>query len=188
MKLADVGVAKHEKEITGTMIGTSLYLAPEVFEGRVYNSKADMYSFGFVLWEIWYGEQTFQTAMTTCGVYQLEKMRQGCRPAHIEGTNHPWEIWEHVMTNCWNEDPRARLTAKKALESFKELQVAEIQPKLKPVPAPRSPSTRPLSQSKAPPPTKPKPSRRPKRQGGASVCYHKEAEAESVDFELKEKK
>ena len=92
------------------------------------------------------------------------------------------------MTNCWNEDPRARLTAKKALESFKELQEAEIQPKLKPVPPPRSPSTRPLSQSKAPPPTKPKPSRRPKRQGGASVCYHKEAEAESVDFELKEKK
>ena len=43
MKLADVGVAKHEKEITGTMIGTSLYLAPEVFEGRVYNSKADMF-------------------------------------------------------------------------------------------------------------------------------------------------
>ena len=136
MKLADVGVAKHEKEITGTMIGTSLYLAPEVFEGRVYNSKADMYSFGFVLWEIWYGEQTFQTAMTTCGVYQLEKMRQGCRPAHIEGT-----------TNCWNEDPRARLTAKKALESFKELHEAEIQPKLKPVPPPRSPSTRPLSAS-----------------------------------------
>ncbi|CAH3120313.1 unnamed protein product [Pocillopora meandrina] len=118
VKLADVGVAKHEKEITGTMIGTSLYLAPEVFEGRVYNSKADMYSFGFLLWEIWYGEQTFQTAMTTCGVYQLEKMRQGCRPAHIEGTNHPWEIWEHVMTNCWNEDPRARPTKKKSAGKF----------------------------------------------------------------------
>ena len=53
MKLADVGVAKHEKEITGTMVGTSRYLAPEVRKGRIYNSKADMYSFGFVLWEIW---------------------------------------------------------------------------------------------------------------------------------------
>lgn len=50
VKLADVGVAKHEKEITGTMVGTSLYLAPEVREGRIYNSKADIYSFGFVLW------------------------------------------------------------------------------------------------------------------------------------------
>ena len=187
MKLADVGVAKHEKEITGTMVGTSLYLAPEVFEGRIYNSKADMYSFGFVLWEIWYGEQAFQTAMKTCGVYQLEKMRQGCRPAHIEGTNHPWEIWKHVMTNCWNEDPRVRLTAKKALESFKELQEAEIRPKRKPVPLPRSRS-RPLSQSKTPPSTKPKPARRPNKQGGVSVSYYKKVEAESVHFELKEKK
>ena len=90
------------------------------------------------------------------------------------------------MTNCWNEDPRARPTAKKALESFKQLQEAEIQPKLKPLPPPMSPSTRPLSQSKTPPPTKPKPARRPKRQG--AVFYHKKAEAESVDFELKEKK
>ncbi|XP_027059587.1 uncharacterized protein LOC113686190 [Pocillopora damicornis] len=187
VKLADVGVAKHEKEITGTMVGTSLYLAPEVFEGRIYNSKADMYSFGFVLWEIWYGEQAFQTAMTTCGVYQLEKMRQGCRPAHIEGTNHPWEIWKHVMTNCWNEEPRVRLTAKKALESFKELQEAEIRPKRKPVPLPRSRS-RPLSQSKTPPSTKPKPARRPNKQGGVSVSYYKKVEAESVHFELKEKK
>ena len=160
MKLADVGVAKHEKEITGTMVGTSLYLAPEVCEGRIYNSKADMYSFGFVLWEIWYGETVFKTAMTTCELDQLEKVKQGCRPTHIEGTNHPYEIWQRVMTNCWNEDPRARLTARKALDRFKELQEAEIQPKQKPVLLPRSRSPRPLSQSKTPPPTKPKPARR----------------------------
>ena len=188
MKLANVGVAKHEKEITGTMVGTSLYLAPEVFEGRIYNSKADMYSFGFVLWEIWYGETAFQTAMTTCELDQLEKVRQGCRPTHIEGTNHPYEIWQRVMTNCWNEDPRARLTARKALDRFKELQEAEIQPKLKPVPLPRSCSPRPLLQSKTPPSTKPKPARRLNKQGGASTSYHKKAEAESVHFELKEKK
>ena len=133
-------------------------------------------------------EQAFQTAMTTCGLYQLEKMRQGCGPAHIEGTNHPWEIWKHVMTNSWNENPRARLTTKKkTLERFKELQEAENKPKLKPVPLPRSRSW-PLSQSKTPPPTKPKPSRRLNKQVGVSASYCKKAEAESVHFELKEKK
>ena len=183
MKLADVGVAKHEKEITGTTVGTYLYLAPEVCEGRIYNSKADMYSFGFLLWEIWYGETAFQTAMTTCGLHQLEKVRQGCRPTHTEGTIHPYEIWQYVMTTCWNENPRARLTARKALERFKELHEAEIQPKLKPVPLPRTRSLRLLS-----PPTAPTPARRPNKQGGASVSYHKKPEAESVHFELKEKK
>ena len=88
------------------------------------------------------------------------------------------------MTDCWNEDPRFRLTAKNALERFKELEEAET---LKPVPLPRSRS-RPLSQSKTPPPTKHKPARRPNKQGGVSVSYYKKVEAESVHFELKEKK
>ena len=49
-----------KKEITGAMVGSSLYLTPEVFEGRIYNSKADMYSLGFVLWEIWYVSKPFK--------------------------------------------------------------------------------------------------------------------------------
>ena len=59
VKLADVGVGKYEEEIPGTICGTSLYLAPEVLEGQIYNSRADMYSFAFVLWELWYGERVF---------------------------------------------------------------------------------------------------------------------------------
>ena len=30
VKIADVGIAKREKEIVGTVAGTSLYMAPEV--------------------------------------------------------------------------------------------------------------------------------------------------------------
>ena len=52
VKLAGVGVAKPENEMPGKVCGISIYLAPEVFEGRSYNSKADMYSFGYVLWEL----------------------------------------------------------------------------------------------------------------------------------------
>lgn len=185
VKLADVGVAKHEKEITGTTVGTPLYLAPEVREGRIYNSKADMYSFGFVLWELWYAETAFQTAMPTEESYLdlLEKVRKGHRPSHIEGTNHPWEMWHHVMTNSWNIDPHWRLTARKGLECLK------MQPKLKqpPPPPPKSPSTLPLSQSKQPPPTKPKPLKRRNRQEETRVSYYKKTEEESGYFTSEEK-
>ena len=54
VKVAEVGVAKHENAVSGTNSGTSMYLAPEVFENRIYNSQADMYSFGYVLWELWH--------------------------------------------------------------------------------------------------------------------------------------
>ena len=173
------------------MVGTSLYLAPEVREGRIYNSKADVYSFGFVLWELWYAKRAFQTETPADESYLdlLEKVRQGRLPSHIEGTNHPWEMWQHVMTNCWNVDPRSRLTAGKGLECLKQLHAAEIEPKLKqrPTPPPRPPSTRLHSQSKKPPPTKPKPSKRPIKQEGTFVSYRKNAEEESVYFRSEEK-
>ena len=85
VKLAGVGVAKHEKDITGGICGTSLYLAPEVFEGRIYSSKADMYSFGFVLWELWYGKTAFEdTVVSTSQSVLLEDVRRGLRPTHME--------------------------------------------------------------------------------------------------------
>lgn len=33
-------------------VGTVAWTAPEVFDGRRYNEKADVYSFGVILWEL----------------------------------------------------------------------------------------------------------------------------------------
>ncbi|XP_078600538.1 uncharacterized protein LOC144875472 [Branchiostoma floridae x Branchiostoma japonicum] len=55
VKLADLGLTKKMDDQTGTMCGTPLYAAPEVFsESTDYNQSADIYSLGFVLLEIWY--------------------------------------------------------------------------------------------------------------------------------------
>lgn len=50
-KLGDFGIAKTmERTMTGTMIGTYNYMAPEVFSSRPYGSTADIYSLGLVLY------------------------------------------------------------------------------------------------------------------------------------------
>ena len=122
VKVADVGVAKHENAESGAICSTSIYVAPEVFENRkkIYNSKADMYSFGYVLWELWYGETAFRAAIDSRTEYQVleDVMKQNLRPTHIEGTRHPWGDWQHVMTSCWNKDPKLRLTAQKGWEQL----------------------------------------------------------------------
>ena len=180
MKVADVGVAKHENEITGTVCGTSLYLAPEVFESGIYNSKADMYSFGYVLWELWYGETAFGATIDSKTEYKVleDMVKQDLRPTHIEGTHLPLESWQHVMVSCWNKDPKLRLTAEKGWEQLQK-------------PPPRPPkssalSTPPLPQtssSRGPPPqTKPKPATRPKKPKGIPVSFHRETEEEMVHF------
>ena len=112
-----MGVGKYEEEITGTICGTSLYLAPEVLDGRIYNSKADMYSFAFVLWELWYGERVFSDMVVSR--YQsklLQDVRDGLRPSHIDKTLKPSPPWIRVMESCWEKCPGKRMTASKAFE------------------------------------------------------------------------
>ena len=43
---------------TGTMKET-FYIAPEVIRSGFYDSKADIYSFDIMPWEMWFGERTF---------------------------------------------------------------------------------------------------------------------------------
>ena len=39
------------------MTGTPMYLAPEVIKSSLYDYKADIYSLGIMLWELWYGNR-----------------------------------------------------------------------------------------------------------------------------------
>ena len=126
MKLTDVGIAKHEKEISGTFCGTLLYLAPEVMAGEMYDSKADMYSFGLILWEMWYAETVFQTEIFSHSQFKLPNdIREALRPSHIDGTHEPWGLWQLVMMSCWDSKPGNRPTAEEswnALDKFHQCQ------------------------------------------------------------------
>ncbi|XP_078380448.1 uncharacterized protein LOC144663395 [Oculina patagonica] len=123
VKLTDIGVAKHERDISGTMCGTLLYLAPEVMDGRIYNSKADMYSFGMILWEMWYAKTAFQNELTSRSHFKLlNDIREGLRPSHIRGTRQPWGMWQLVMQTCWDKEPQHRLTAKQTRTELEKLQ------------------------------------------------------------------
>ena len=179
VKLADVGVmAKPENEITCTVCGTSIYLAPEVFEGRVYNRKSDMYSFGYVLWELWYGETAFGAAITSKPQHRLleEVTKRDLRPTHIESTQHPWGIWQRVMTSCWNKEPGSRLTAGEGLQCLKQLQDGvNLRQKIPPTPPPRSSTPRPLPRRNTLP-AKPTPAPRTKKREATSVVYHPQTE------------
>ena len=190
MKLADVRVAKHENETTGTGCGTSVYLAPEVFESRIYNSKADMYSFGYVLWELWYGETVFGVAIASSTEYKIleDVVKRDLRPTHIEGTQHPWENWQHVMASCWNKEPKLRLTAQKGwelLQNREDFQQNISPPSLPPKSSTLSPPPLPPRSStlRLAPPTKPK----PKKPKGTPVSYHRETEDGMVHFESNRK-
>lgn len=53
IKLGDFGFCKtlgEPNQMTGTMLGSPIYMAPEVIKGETYASKADIWSLGVVLY------------------------------------------------------------------------------------------------------------------------------------------
>jgi serine/threonine protein kinase len=64
IKLGDFGFCKNlnsADEMTKTMLGSPIYMAPEVLKGEIYSNKADIWSLGVVLYEMIYGMCPFQS-------------------------------------------------------------------------------------------------------------------------------
>lgn len=57
--MVDLGLVKLKDRIMGIVCGIILYMVFEVYEGKFYCMKVDMYSFGFVMWEMWFGKRVF---------------------------------------------------------------------------------------------------------------------------------
>jgi serine/threonine protein kinase len=60
-KIADLGFAKQleKKKMTGTILGTSLTMAPELLRDQKYGMEADIWSVGVVYYQLLYGKYPF---------------------------------------------------------------------------------------------------------------------------------
>ncbi|XP_016539997.1 serine/threonine-protein kinase STY46 isoform X2 [Capsicum annuum] len=105
IKVADFGVARVKAQ-TGVMTaetGTYRWMAPEVIEHKPYDHKADVFSFGVVLWELLTGKLPYEyltPLQAAIGVVQ-----KGLRPTIPKHT--PPKLAELLQT-CWQQDPTSR--------------------------------------------------------------------------------
>ena len=121
VKVTDVGVSKPAVDITGTIAGTPVYIAPEVFHSEVYDSKADIYSLGILLWEMWYGQQAFSNIMAKSLNVFFKIVDEGYRPEHVRNRKRPPDRWVRLMKQCWAKNPDERPTAKTSYQEITQL-------------------------------------------------------------------
>jgi serine/threonine protein kinase len=106
--IADFGLSREEDvNITMTLdVGTPLYMAPELFNGKHYANKVDVFSFGILFYEIVTGKKPLQD----CGRSHFKlfnKVRDGAR-AEIPDTIEPFTT--RLISHCWDGDPDHRPT------------------------------------------------------------------------------
>ncbi|WOK95631.1 serine/threonine-protein kinase HT1 [Canna indica] len=107
LKIADFGVARVEaqnpRDMTGET-GTLGYMAPEVLDGKPYNRRCDVYSFGICLWEIYccdmpYADLTFSEVSSAVVRQNLRPQIPRCCPSSLA----------NIMKKCWDGNPNKRL-------------------------------------------------------------------------------
>ncbi|KAG5542854.1 hypothetical protein RHGRI_015821 [Rhododendron griersonianum] len=105
VKVADFGVAKVQTP-TGVMTaetGTYRWMAPEVIEHKPYDGKADVFSFGIVLWELLTRKVPYdQLTPLQAAVGVVQK---GLRPL-VPPNTHP--KMAALLERCWQQNPSSR--------------------------------------------------------------------------------
>jgi len=78
IKIADFGFCKPLAgafDSAETMVGSPIYMAPEILKGQPYNLKADLYSLGVVLYEMLYGVCPYEDSTIPGLLAQIQKGR-----------------------------------------------------------------------------------------------------------------
>ena len=102
--IGDLGLCHPaDKPLTKNRYGVLPYIAPEVLRSKPYTMKADIYSFGVIMWELSSGRRPF------CDIpHDLQLQLQICygsRPEIIDGVP---ECYKELMQKCWHNDPDKR--------------------------------------------------------------------------------
>lgn len=84
-------------------MGTPRWTAPEVLASKPYSEKADVYSFGIVLWEMVTGEVPFKNMSTIDAAHAV--VTSQLRPP-IPADCAP--KLAALIKRCWDQDPHKR--------------------------------------------------------------------------------
>ncbi|VDP10564.1 unnamed protein product [Soboliphyme baturini] len=117
-KLADFGCSRTILDRSGdtdlkeasptdsTAVGTLIYKAPELLQGFTPTTKADVYSFGYIIWECVCRSIPFSNMDCHTVVFQVvaKHLRPSFPPTAVDGDRQLFRL----ANQCWSHEPKKR--------------------------------------------------------------------------------
>lgn len=114
LKLADFGFSRHfdiERQnltgfddMVGTLCGTPIYMAPELLISMKYNTKADLWSFGVIMYELLYGNNPYNYPKS------ISQLRNLIETQKITFTRYFSNECINLLTELLQVDPIKRIS------------------------------------------------------------------------------
>ena len=135
LKIMDFGISRSYAEdvtMTGSVLGTPAYMAPEQAEGCALDHRTDIYAFGLILYEMFTGAPAFtgDTAVTVA----LKQIRERPTLPTAIASAVPKHI-EAAIMKCLEKDPAARFqSAEEAVRALEGIAAPTALAARKPAP------------------------------------------------------
>jgi serine/threonine protein kinase len=116
--VGDFGSAKEIANAFSTAVGTNGFMAPEIFKGERFSPAADIFSYGFIVWQLFHPHEKVLTALkrkldmesfsddlNTAIVVQRKMAEGNVRPdidPSVPGA------WPTLIQGCWAPNPSDR--------------------------------------------------------------------------------
>src|SRR5262249_54107452 len=94
-----------DQTVTKVVSGTLQYMAPEILLERAPDTRADIFSFGIVLYELWSGTHPFRSSSTIETANRIMNSQPSSLVSVVPGT--PAALAQ-VISRCLNKNPADR--------------------------------------------------------------------------------
>lgn len=116
VKIADFGFSRVKMDNqTMTQCGTVAWTAPEIFDGLHYTEKADVFSYGVILWELVFRKKPWE------GVHSMKVIQMVSSGKRLPLTNIPQDTPSDIidlLKLCWSQEPSQRPSFAQIIEQF----------------------------------------------------------------------
>ena len=87
-KISDMGFCRPSAVTEGSIVGTPIHMAPEIFAGH-YDQSVDIYAFGILLWYLMRNSCKLPLNFEFCADKEMlwREVLKGTRPEKINGVN-----------------------------------------------------------------------------------------------------